>query len=301
MLILDSSNLLYRIFWAWKDKDEITGDNNLLVYTFLNCVKSYVTKYRPDVIYAAWDRKLDWPSTNFRKDMISVEYKGTRDYSETKKLHDKDDEIMEMLGYLGVKNMYPKVMEADDVISWICKKEIGEKVIVSSDQDMWQLIDSNTSVYNPIRKIEINKHNFKHYANVSRNHFVVYKSFLGDASDNISGVRGIGKVRARRLLEDWPRSKDTLTEKQQLHLDRNIKLIDLTYGYTVHAGEEDCYRSQFDDLKGLDTDFSKFKKRSQALELHSFTSKVSTWEELFGGKRMVDGVNSLIERLGLNK
>jgi 5'-3' exonuclease len=197
--------------------------------------------------------------------------------------------------------MYPKVMEADDVISWICKNEKGKKIIVTSDQDFWQLIDEDISVYNAIKKVEINQTNFNQHSPVFQDQFLIYKCFIGDVSDNIGGVRGIGKVRAKRLLENWPENKDVLTEEQTERLDRNVRLMDLSYGYTVHDGEEQCYKNQFEDLSSLETNFPKFKERSKELELQSFVAGFSVWEEVFGGKRMADGVNSLIERLGLNK
>lgn len=303
-LILDSSNLLYRLFWAWDARGEsiVEDDDVTIVYTFLNCFKSYVNKYDADNIYACWDRKLDWPSTNFRKEAADVEYKGTRDYSKTASLHDKDHIIRDMVESLGVKNMHPKVMEADDVISWLCSNLTDTNiVIVSSDQDMWQLVNEKVCVYNPIKKVEINNHNFEQFSPVPLKQYIAYKSFIGDASDNIEGVKGIGKVRAKRILNEWPESKELLTTEQAERLARNVKLMDLSYGYTVHDGEEASYSSQYEDNKSLESDFTKFKSMCEKYEFHSILSRISLWEEIFGKKKLQNDINLLIERLGLNK
>ena len=139
-LIVDGSNLLYRIYFAWGIKVEDTEDLSL-VESFLICAKHYVEKYKADNVYVAWDQKLTHPSTNFRKDAADVSYKGTRDYSKTKHVHDHDDLIMDLLTDLGVKNIYPNVMEADDVMSWLSTTLDGQNIIVSTDKDMWQLIN----------------------------------------------------------------------------------------------------------------------------------------------------------------
>ena len=65
-LIIDGNNLLYRIFWTNNFKlDEANSPGQ--VFLFLRSLKSYVDKFKPDQIYAAWDKKLLYPSSNFRK------------------------------------------------------------------------------------------------------------------------------------------------------------------------------------------------------------------------------------------
>ena len=303
-LILDSSNLLYRLFWAWDSKGEsLTEDEDdvTIVYTFLNCLKSYVNRYKPSYIYAVWDHKLEWPSTNFRKDAADVDYKGQRDHTKTAKLHDKDRLIQEMLTLLGVRNMFPRVMEADDVIGWLCKQLDEKIVIVSNDQDMWQLIDKDVSVFTPIKKCHIDKTNFQDFSPVSTEFFLRYKSFLGDVSDNITGVKGIGKARAQKLLENWEQNKHGLSSEQFNILHRNLELMDLSYGYTVHDGEEESYKTQFKVQQKIEPNFSKFEQKCEELDLYAITSKISIWSELFGKQILTSNINNLIERLGLNK
>jgi 5'-3' exonuclease len=77
-LIIDGNNLLYRVFWTSNFK--ITeSDSPGQIFLFLRSLKSYVDKYKPKNIYCAWDKKLDWPCTNFRREATAVEYKAGRD------------------------------------------------------------------------------------------------------------------------------------------------------------------------------------------------------------------------------
>jgi 5'-3' exonuclease len=77
-LIIDGNNLLYRIFWTSNYKIE-EKDNPGQIFLFLRSLKSYVDKFRPHNVYCTWDKKLEWPSTNFRREATTVEYKAGRD------------------------------------------------------------------------------------------------------------------------------------------------------------------------------------------------------------------------------
>jgi|10_taG_2_1085330.scaffolds.fasta_scaffold00061_16 DNA polymerase-1 len=299
-LIVDGSNLLYRIYFAWGIKVEDPEDLSL-VESFLICSKHYVESYKPDNIYIAWDRKLTHPSTNFRKEAAEVNYKGTRDYSKTKHVHDHDDLIMGLLDDLGANNIYPNVMEADDVMSWLSEQLPGHNIIVSTDRDMWQLVNEKVSVYDPMKKVEININNFNIHSPVPIEQSLIYKCFIGDASDNIPGVQGIGQVRAKRLLEDWDSRKETLTEAQLDRFNKNMELMDLKHGYTVHEGEIDCYKEQLDNCVNNEPDFEKFKTRCEESQLYSLSSNLSPWKVAFSQQSMENGINSLIQRLNLDK
>ena len=77
-LIIDGNNLLYRIFWTSNYKIE-ESNNPGQIFLFLRSLKSYVDKFRPKNVYCTWDKKLEWPSTNFRREATTVEYKAGRD------------------------------------------------------------------------------------------------------------------------------------------------------------------------------------------------------------------------------
>ena len=134
-LIIDGNNLLYRIFWTNNFKLN-EADSPGQVFLFLRSLKSYVDKFRPDKIYCTWDKKLEWPSTNFRNESITVKYKANRDDDKFKDVHEYSEKIQEIIALLGVYNMYPLRMEADDLMAWLSTHLNGKRVIVTTDKDL---------------------------------------------------------------------------------------------------------------------------------------------------------------------
>jgi DNA polymerase-1 len=138
-------------------------------------------------------------------------------------------------------------MEADDVIAFLCKHVPGLKTIVSTDNDMAQLITTDVQLYSPIKKITIDVHNFEQHYPVPLNRYLLYKSILGDASDNIAGIPGYGKVKAKRLAESYDVEIHKLPADLQLQQKHNMHLMDLTQGLVEHPEERQCYEQQLQE------------------------------------------------------
>ena len=103
--------------------------------------------------------------------------------------------------------IYDKV-EADDVISFIAqeKAKTGSKVtIVSSDKDFLQIVNSSISVYAPIKRKLIDINNIQEYLGMHPSNYLVAKALLGDHSDNLVGVKGVGQ---KGLLKFFPELVD---------------------------------------------------------------------------------------------
>ena len=81
-----------------------------------------------------------------------TEYKGNRSSDSTP--HQHNEAIKEMLGLLGIKSVFPRELEADDVIAYLCKETEGKKVIISVDRDFIQLVNEDVTLFDPIRKKE---------------------------------------------------------------------------------------------------------------------------------------------------
>jgi DNA polymerase-1 len=110
-----------------------------------------------------------------------------------------------MLEMLGIPQLRMKGQEADDLIGIITKdfEEKGEQVvIVSTDNDFHQLVSGSLSLYNPIRKTRFTYDDFqKRYPDITPEQFVWVKSIMGDKSDNIPGVNGLGEKRALEIIQ----------------------------------------------------------------------------------------------------
>ena len=280
-LILDANNLLYRTFWF--SKNNIEGED-LSTLMFLRAVKSYVDKFKPDQIYAAWDKKLSYPSTNFRKNTSNGAYKSNRDSEVAKEAHRNDELIKDLLNCLGIKSMYPNVMEADDVIAYLCHKLPGKKFVVTVDKDLYQLINDSTFVFNPIQKVTVTPDNFMTYTKgVGLDHFLDYKALVGDNSDNIKGLYKVGHKRALNLIEKFKdQSIDQVLNEQQYEIyKKNIQIMDLSLGYRHYPEEEPIYSNQMGEgmpEKDLDTFFDQCVKNKYGSILKNKDKWISTFK-----------------------
>ena len=105
---------------------------------------------------------------------------------------------------LGLNNVCFDGIEADDLMCVLCHllKE-KKKIIVSSDKDVYQLIDKNTEVYNPITDESLREDNFYHVTGIEKEKFILYRCLVGDNSDNIKGIMGIGEKRAMHIIKNY--------------------------------------------------------------------------------------------------
>jgi len=297
-LILDANNLLYRIFWVNKNIKD--GNINMATLMFLRSVKSYVDKFKPDHIYAAWDKKLLYPSSNFRKTTSKGNYKSNRDGEVAKEAHKNDETLRELMDHLGIKSIYPYRLEADDVISWLTEVLHGKKQIITVDKDLYQLIDQDTLVFNPIQKAAITKENFENFTKgVSLQNFLDYKSIIGDNSDNIKGLPKIGHKRAIKLLEKYnktPHWDQILTKENFKVYEHNHDMMDLQYGWRYYKEEEISYKEQLQ--QGMPKkDSTKFFNRCCELGIDGIVTNRDKWVNSFFStdiiQELVDKVNLL--------
>ena len=209
-----------------------------------------------------WDSRLTRGVKNFRREATEIEYKAGRDNDLLATAHEHDSDIQMCVEALGGINMFPGIMEADDVIGWITHNLPGDITVVSVDQDMLQLINNNVQVYSPIKKVMVNISNFKQHTGVDTpENFLKYKALIGDKSDNIPGIPRVGKKTALKIInEGIDKSLLDRSENDQSIYQKNMKLMDLSHGYTVHEDEIPCYREQFEKLSNAKHDLSLFKK-----------------------------------------
>lgn len=267
ILIIDSNNLLYRIHYMNKARG--TDVNTLLV--FLRCLRSYVDLIDgADRIIAVWDSRLCRGEPNFRRVSKQDDYKGNRNYEGLEEAHAYDAQIQQCVEALGGINMFPRRMEADDVIAWLSHNNTSDKItIVTVDQDMYQLINENVSVYSPIKKIIVNKSNFEEITGVDISNYLKYKALIGDKSDNLPGVPRVGKKTALKILKTG--INQSLSEDGLEIYRKNLKLMDLSYGYTVHDHETECYSEQYSKY----TDYAPDKKKLKQLCIHNAVYAIS--------------------------
>jgi 5'-3' exonuclease len=298
-LLIDGNNILHRAHWVTNSQGKqllnSKGDNVGSVFTFLKILKSYAEKFNTDQICLIWDKKLQYGLKNFRQESTNGSYKGNRDPEKNKGVYDNADLIAEVAGYLGVKSYYPGRLEADDVINWLASTIEGNKIIISADKDFAQLVNTNISLFNPVKKQLITIENFESIFELTPKEFLYYKAIVGDTSDNIAGIEGVGKVRGVKLAKAYNAyvnnnacsEKDILTIKNNENLVlENLKLVDLSYGIKQYNEELELYESQRVQNDNFKSNFDKFKEVCVDLEFNSILDYLDTWKSTFNKPQM---------------
>jgi len=230
-----------------------------MVLLFLNSLRKLFNEWSPHQAYTVWDSRLIKGKKNFRRDVST--YKSDRDKDKIKDVYEYDKLIRSLCSTLGVQNIYPGILEADDVISYMCKHYlIGSNIIISTDQDMLQLINFDTSVYNPIKKITYTYDNFRDYFPVELKDYLTYKALIGDKSDNIQGVAGIGPKRAVRLITEGVYNSKSLTSKDISRFEHNLDMIDLSKGWVHHPEEKSIYEYQLKESSKSTSSHTEFQR-----------------------------------------
>lgn len=156
---------------------------------------------------------LFWDSgkSRWRSDYYP-EYKAQR---EDKKLEfdlevigEQKRSAQEYLGHLGVRNITVHGVEADDLIAWFAqyfyKTALFQRIIiVTRDRDLWQLINDGIHIFDPFSGKLIDPMLCMQDFGVSPQRIIDYKALVGDASDNLKGVKGIGEKTAKKLIEKY--------------------------------------------------------------------------------------------------
>lgn len=205
LLIIDGNAIIHRAFHAIPNLTSSSGQPTNAIYGFASMMLNLLLKMHPEYIVMTYDLK----GKTFRDDLYT-EYKATRVHG-PQELYDQIPEIKKLVTAFNIPQFAVEGYEADDVIATIVKKmvksEEAHSYIVTGDRDTFQLISDGTSVITPhkgFKEIIIyTPEKVKEEFGITPEQFCDYKTLRGDTSDNIPGVRGIGEVTARQLLQEF--------------------------------------------------------------------------------------------------
>ena len=205
LYLLDSYGLIYRSYFAFVSHPltNKAGENVSALYGFFRSLAMILKTYRPQYFLAAFDSR----TPTFRHEWYP-EYKATRDKT-PEDLHAQIPHIEKILTTLGIACLRKDGFEADDIIATLACRAAREGrrcVIISGDKDLAQLVGDFVSVLKP-DKSEALAHcgieEVKEHWGVAPAQMLDYLSLIGDTSDNIPGVKGIGPKTAVKLLQDY--------------------------------------------------------------------------------------------------
>ena len=199
--IIDTFGFFFRSYYALPPLRSSSGFPTGLLTGFINLVDSLHREHSTDYIVFALDSK----GNTFRNE-IYPDYKANRPPAPDELLQQLPVAI-EWIEQMGFANMSRDGYEADDIIATISKfaKARGLKVrIVSHDKDLYQTIeDGKVEMYDAIKKSVVDEQACIDKFGVHPKDFTNFQAILGDSSDNVPGVEGIGKVGASKLINQY--------------------------------------------------------------------------------------------------
>ena len=236
VLLIDGLNLFFRNF-AVLNYLNSEGTHIGGLGGFLRSLGFLINQFQPTSVYIIFDGP---GSTVNRKNLLS-EYKENRNLVRVnwEVFDDKDDEdeakynqlvrLTHYLQCLPIKTISLEKAEADDIIAYLATtldKEYNSKVVItSSDKDFLQLVNDNITVYRPIeKKLYTPKIVFDEFGVLPSN-FILYKTLVGDTSDKIKGVKGLGTKKIPKLFPELslePQTLDDIFKKCEEQYKDNI-------------------------------------------------------------------------------
>ncbi len=201
LVLIDGNSLINRAFYATPPLSAKDGTPTNAVYAFVNMLVRIIGDIKPQYILVAFDRK----EPTFRHQMYA-DYKGTRKPM-PEDLRPQIDLMKKVLDTMGISRYEQAGIEADDIIGSMAKRYKGDTIIITGDKDSFQLVDETTSVYftrRGITETEIySNENFKEKTGIEPIQIIDLKSMMGDSSDNIPGIAGVGEKTALSLVEKY--------------------------------------------------------------------------------------------------
>ncbi|CDZ74548.1 DNA polymerase I [Peptoniphilus sp. ING2-D1G] len=204
ILIIDGSSLFFRAFYALPLLKTKKGVYTNAIYGFISMLENAIDKVNPQYVAVCFDMK----GKTFRTDIFK-DYKGTRQKTPTE-LEQQFPIVREILKVMNIVTLESPIYEADDIagtIAEIAKGENYESYLLTGDKDYFQLVDDRVKVLFTKKGITemniVSKESIREEYNLTPDQLIDLKGLMGDASDNIPGVPGVGEKTALKLLHEF--------------------------------------------------------------------------------------------------
>lgn len=286
VLLLDGLNLFFRNF-AMMNMVNPDGIHIGGLGGFLRSLGAMIRQIQPTSVYVVFDG----PGSTANRKNIIPEYKGGRNIKRVTNFdifdsHDEEHDskidqivrVIQYLKFLPVKTIIIPKVEADDIIAVLSKKfeeDYGSNVfIVSSDKDFTQIVTNKVVLYRPMEKMFYNAEKVHEKYKVLAENFIIYKTLLGDNSDNLHGIKGLGEkgifkkfpeLTERKLsLDDiWDiaeaKFKDHVVYARILQdfdkLEKSYKIMDLSNPMIDDKGIQLCSEVIEEELPSLNIEY----------------------------------------------
>lgn len=281
ILLIDGENILHQSFHKFEKLRSTDGRPSGAIFGFFRSLHMYIKRYNPDKVFITFDNGR----SPYRLNLIP-NYKGHRknisiDYESLQK---QKEVIMQILVYLRIPYIFDRgkstVYEGDDFLAYLFYKKFKDPkkykvTIISSDKDFNQLlIHDKVNILNPRKDETVRISNCKELFGYEAEDTVYYLSMVGDKSDDIEGIKGIGPKKASSILEKHRGNiMEYFTGDNKDIIARNFKMINLLWFINMN-------KLSIDDLpirktsKARDINIDKFKEICVKYSLSSFLTNL---------------------------
>lgn len=208
VLVVDGNNTAHRARHSYELSYKQYDTS--VSYGFLSILAANIRRFeRVSSVIVCWDGGVP----QFRYDRLPG-YK-RRDHSEEEWYPEflrQIKELHEILPQFGVYSMRKAKTEADDLMYHAARMVSHDyhKILMTTDKDLLQAIRFDTSVWQPSQEVLITPKNFEETTGVKQSDYLVYRSMVGDSSDKVDGIKGIGDKTAVKLIEQYGASPSNL-------------------------------------------------------------------------------------------
>lgn len=275
ILVVDGSNISYRAYHAMA-RMSYKGQGTAIQWGFLNILGAHLGSFKPDQVVVCWDqgnnpKRVEVLPTYRMRDKDRVDF-------DAEDFHRQKEALQELLYHLGIPQLTAPQCEADDFIYEVTRRVVQKTkmnvIIVSGDKDFRQLVSNRVFIQDDKIGL-ITPINFKKNFGIEPQQYADYLCLLGDSSDKIPGVKGIGDKTAIKILNEMhtvpiylkevPTSKWCEPIKEIYY--RNRQLINLQYFGELHGPHPLVY---YKDEKKPKKNITEYKRLCAKFGINKF-------------------------------
>jgi DNA polymerase I len=250
VFIIDGSSFLYRAYYSIRPLSTQDGTPVNAVYGFCRMIKKLIDTYEPQYMALVWDSK----GKTVRHELYE-NYKHARQAPPSDLIQQKEI-IGEFAHMIGLTQLQVVGIEADDLmhsLAYELSQEQYSSVLVTSDKDMGQALSEYVTILDPFKELFINQQSLEEKLGFKVSKLPFYYALVGDASDNIPGVRGIGPKGAQQLVQQFNSLEELYDRLDLVRSERTKELLLASHDnaflseqlfilrfYQTHLKRQDC-------------------------------------------------------------
>ena len=302
LFLIDGHSLLYRAYYAIKRLSNSKGFPTNAIYGFILTLRKLLDQEKPGYLGVVFDTGKP-----------TLRHKMFKDYKAQRKPMPEDlvaqiPVLKKVIRAYRIPLFEYEDYEADDVLASLARIAASQdvaSVIVTTDKDLLQVVDSRTVVFNPVKEVYLDPGGVKDAFGVKPGQVADVLSLWGDPSDNVPGVPGIGEKTAKSLIEEFgsldsllrnigrvknPRVRDTLEQNKDL-LETSRRLVTIEDGLKLDFRLED-FRLDEPESEELRALFEELEFSSLLAELTPAAGKGErAWKVIYREPELVELIN----------